>query len=180
MNEYLDLFWTFVQIGGITFGGGYAMLPMLQREVVEHKKWATEEEMMDYYAVGQCTPGIIAINVATFIGKKVKGNLGGIVATLGVVTPPLIIICIISAFLQNFADYPLVQNAFAGIQVCVCILILHAVTRLFKKAVIDKVTLAIFAMVFLGSLLLGLSPIVYIIISAALGILVKNWEAKSK
>ena len=74
----LDLFLTFARIGGFTFGGGYAMLPMLQKEVVEQKKWATEEELLDYYAVGQCTPGIIAVNVATFIGQKTRGILGGI------------------------------------------------------------------------------------------------------
>ena len=85
MNEYLDLFGTFAKVGVMTFGGGYAMLPILQREVVEHKGWATEEELMDYFAIGQCTPGVIAVNTATFIGQKHRGWLGGIVATLGVV-----------------------------------------------------------------------------------------------
>ncbi len=180
MNEYLDLFLTFVRIGGLTFGGGYAMLPMLQREVVETRKWATEEEIMDYYAIGQCTPGIIAVNTATFVGKRVKGNLGGIVATLGVVFPSLVIITIIAAFLQNFADYAVVKNAFAGIRVCVCVLILNAVVKLFKKSVIDLPTIGIFALVFLGSVLLDVSPILYIVIAGVLGIIVKRLGAKKQ
>ena len=95
MNRLLDLFLTFARIGGLTFGGGYAMLPILQREVVEKKKWTTEEELMDYYAIGQCTPGVIAVNTATFVGQGLAGPIGGIVATLGVVFPSLIIITVI-------------------------------------------------------------------------------------
>ena len=95
MRELLDLFFTFARIGGLTFGGGYAMLPMLQKEVVERRGWATNEELMDYYAIGQCTPGIIAVNTATFIGNKTRGVVGGVVATLGVVFPSLVIITII-------------------------------------------------------------------------------------
>ncbi|MBQ6857192.1 MAG: chromate transporter, partial [Lachnospiraceae bacterium] len=147
MNKYLDLFLTFARIGGLTFGGGYAMLPMLQKEVVEKRGWATEEELMDYYALGQCTPGIIAVNTATFVGQNTAGNLGGIVATLGVVFPSLIIITIIAMFLQNFANLPIVQNAFAGIRVCVCVLVFNAVVKLWKKAVVDKKTLIIFLIV---------------------------------
>ena len=104
MRELLDLFFTFARIGGLTFGGGYAMLPMLQKEVVERRGWATNEELMDYYAIGQCTPGIIAVNTATFIGNKTRGVVGGVVATLGVVFPSLVIITIIAAFISNFAD----------------------------------------------------------------------------
>ena len=113
------------------------MLPILQRELVDNRGWATEEELADYYAIGQCTPGIIAVNTATFIGAKRKGIIGGIVATIGVVFPSMIIISIIAAFLQNFADYPVVIHAFAGIRVCVCVLILNAIIKLWKKAVID-------------------------------------------
>ena len=128
----LDLFLTFARIGGFTFGGGYAMLPMLQREVVEKRGWCTDEELMDYYAIGQCTPGIIAVNTATFVGQKTRGAAGGIMATLGVVAPSLVIITVIAAFIQNFADLAIVQNAFAGIRVCVCVLILNAVLKLLK------------------------------------------------
>ena len=171
MNQLLDLFLTFARIGGLTFGGGYAMLPILQREVVEKRHWATEEELMDYYAIGQCTPGIIAVNTAT---------IGGIVATLGVVFPSLIIITVIAAFIQNFAHLAIVQNAFAGIRVCVCVLIFNAVVKLWKKAVVDKPTLVICLLVILGSTLTEFSPIVFVILAAAAGIILKNKEAASK
>ena len=133
MKQLLDLFFTFARIGGLTFGGGYAMLPILQREVVEKRKWVTNEEIMDYYAIGQCTPGVIAVNTATFIGQKCAGNIGGIVATLGVIFPSLIIITIIAAFLQNFADLAVVKNAFAGIRICVSVLIINAVMKMKEK-----------------------------------------------
>ena len=180
MNQLLDLFLTFARIGGLTFGGGYAMLPILQREVVEKRHWATEEELMDYYAIGQCTPGIIAVNTATFVGQGLAGSIGGIVATLGVVFPSLIIITVIAAFIQNFAQLAIVQNAFAGIRVCVCVLIFNAVVKLWKKAVVDKPTLVICLLVILGSALTEFSPIVFVILAAAAGIILKNKEAASK
>ena len=113
MKELWDLFWVFAKMGAVTFGGGYAMLPILQREIVEKRGWATEEEVMDYYAVGQCAPGIIAVNVATFIGQKLRGISGGIVATLGIVFPSVVIISILAGLIQNFAHIPVVINAFA-------------------------------------------------------------------
>ena len=133
MNIYLDLFLTFAKVGVCTFGGGYAMLPILQREVVEKKGWATEEELSDYFAIGQCTPGIIAVNTATFIGHKYKGIFGGILATLGVVFPSLVIITIIAAFLQNFASNPVVQHALTGINAAVVALIAVSVLKLGKS-----------------------------------------------
>ena len=179
MNKLLDLFFTFARIGGLTFGGGYAMLPMLQKEVVEKRGWATEEELMDYYALGQCTPGIIAVNTATFVGQNTAGNLGGIIATLGVVFPSLIIINLIAMFLQNFADLPVVQNAFAGIRVCVCVLVFNAVVKLWKKAVVDKKTLIIFLVVVIGSFVFDIAPTIFVILSALAGIILKNMEVKA-
>ena len=179
MNKYLDLFFTFARIGGLTFGGGYAMLPMLQKEVVEKRGWATEEELMDYYALGQCTPGIIAVNTATFVGQNTAGNLGGIVATLGVVFPSLIIITLIAMFLQNFADLAVVQNAFAGIRVCVCVLVFNAVVKLWKKAVVDKMTLIIFLIVMVGNFAFDVSPTIFVILAALAGIFLKSKEAKA-
>ncbi len=170
MRELLDLFFTFARIGGLTFGGGYAMLPMLQKEVVERRGWATNEELMDYYAIGQCTPGIIAVNTATFIGNKTRGVVGGVVATLGVVFPSLVIITIIAAFISNFADLAVVKNAFAGIRVCVFVLILNAVVKLGKSSIKDAVTLGIFLLVLIGSLLLDVSPIIFVLIAAVAGI----------
>ncbi len=179
MNTYLDLFLTFARIGGLTFGGGYAMLPMLQKEVVESRHWATEEELMDYYAIGQCTPGIIAVNTATFVGRKVKGDLGGIFATLGVIAPSLVIITVIAAFLQNFADYAVVKDAFAGIRVCVCVLIFNAVIKLWKKSVVDKPTLVICLVVLLGSVFLNLSPILFVVLAGIAGAVIKSVQAKN-
>ncbi len=177
MKELLDMFFTFARIGGLTFGGGYAMLPMLQKEVVEKRGWATEDELMDYYAVGQCTPGVIAVNTATFIGAKQKGILGSIFATAGVISPSIVIIGIIAAFIRNFAELAAVKNAFAGIRVCVCVLIFNAVAKLYKKAVIDLPTTVIFVLVFLGSVLFDVSPAVYVVLAGTAGILLKNFSA---
>lgn len=173
MNIYLDMFLTFAQIGGLTFGGGYAMLPILQREVVEKKKWATEEELMDYFAIGQCTPGIIAVNTATFVGQKNRGILGAIIATIGVITPSLFIISLLAGVIEAFSHIMWVQYAFGGIRVCVCVLIFNAVVKLFKKAVIDKFTLVIFAIVALGSCFTDISPIIFVILAAIASIAVK-------
>ena len=178
MKEYLRLFADFARVGVLTFGGGYAMLPMLQKEVVEKYGWATEEELMDYYAIGQCTPGVIAVNTATFVGRKQKGTPGAIAATLGVVFPSVAIITSIAAFLANFADLPLVKNAFAGIRVCVCVLIFNAVCRLWKKSVTDRPALVICLAVMAGSLFLKISPVVFVLLAGAAGVAVKTWEAK--
>ena len=167
MKELFDLFWTFCKIGALTFGGGYAMLPIIQREIVENKKWSTEKEILDYYAVGQCTSGVIAVNTATFIGFKLKGIIGGIFATLGVVFPSLIIILVIASFLQNFADMTIVQNAFAGIRVAVVALIITTVMKLLKSSVKDFLGIIIAILTFIISAFLGLSP-VYVVIAAGL------------
>ena len=144
MNIYFDLFLTFAKVGVCTFGGGYAMLPILQREVVEKKGWATDGELTDYFAVGQCTPGIIAVNTATFIGFKYKGIPGGILATLGVVFPSLVIITAIAAFLSNFADIPMVRHALAGINAAVVALIASSVVKLGKSTLKNGAAIAIF------------------------------------
>ena len=181
MPLLLDLFCAFFRIGLFTFGGGYAMLPLLQREIVEKKKWATEEEMLDYFAVGQCTPGVIAVNTATFVGFKEKKLSGAIFATLGVVSPSLVIITIIAALLSNFAHIAAVQNAFAGIRVAVCVLILNSIVKLWKKSVVDKLTFAVFLAVFIGSVLLShVSPVVFIVAAAVLGIVVRVWLRTGK
>ena len=167
MKELFDLFWTFCKIGALTFGGGYAMLPIIQREIVENKKWSTEKEILDYYAVGQCTPGVIAVNTATFIGYKLRGITGGIIATIGVVFPSLIIILTIASFLQNFADMAIVQSAFAGIRVAVVALIITTVIKLLKSSVKDYLGSIIAIITFIISAFIGLSP-VYVVIAAGL------------
>ena len=116
LKKLFALFLTFAKIGSITFGGGLTMLPLLTREIVQKKKWATEEELLDYYAVGQCTPGVIAVNTSTFIGYKQKGILGGISATLGVIFPSVVIIVLISKILNKFKESKLVQDIFYGLR----------------------------------------------------------------
>lgn len=178
LKEFIDLFLTFSRIGVLTFGGGYAMLPILQREVVETKKWATDEELVDYFAIGQTTPGIIAVNTATFIGQKYRGTLGGIVATLGLVFPSYIIITLISIFMRNFSDLPILQHAFAGIRVSVYVLILNAVLKLWKNSIVDKIGILIFALVFALSVFTSLSPVIFIILAGCIGVAAKVQERR--
>ena len=173
MKTLIDLLFTFCRIGGLTFGGGYAMLPIIQKEIVEEKKWATEEEVLDYYAVGQCTPGIIAVNTATFIGYKVHGIIGAIVATLGVVFPSLIIITIIAALLKNFANYSIVQHAFSGIRVVVIALIVSAILKLAKTSIKNSTTLIIAIIAFILVAFVNLSPIYIVIAAACIGLILK-------
>lgn len=168
-----DLFFTFARIGAVTFGGGYSMLPFLQREVVERKKWATEDEILNYYAIGQCAPGIISVNTATFIGNKVSGIAGGIFAALGVVFPSLVIITLIAAFLTHFTDIEWIAHAFSGIRVCVCVLIFNAVIKLFKKSLVDIPTVCLFALILIFILLTNISPVIVILISALCGIAIQ-------
>lgn len=170
MKTLIQLFLIFARIGGFTFGGGYAMLPMLQKEVVDNKGWATYEELIDYYAIGQCTPGIIAVNVATFVGYKNKGLLGGIFATLGVITPSMIIVGIIAAFLHGFQDYEVVQWAFAGIRAAVVALIISAIWKIAKKSLVDIFAVIIFLAVAALSFFTDVSPTVFVIAAGVCGL----------
>lgn len=195
MHILIDLYTTFTKIGAMMFGGGYAMLPMLQREIVEKKKWETADQLADYYAVGQCTPGVIAVNTATFIGSKQAGIAGGIVATLGVITIPTVLILIIAAFLSNFMDSVIVAHAFNGIRACVTALILASVIKLFKGAVKDWPTRIIYIVVLTlaaaGNFLAtpeGLahlwgvvtSPVFLVIISGVAGYVIKSIQSSAK
>lgn len=166
MNIYLDLFWTFFKIGLFTFGGGLAMLPMLEKEVVTNKHWATYDELVDYYAIGQCTPGIIAVNTATFVGYSQKKITGAIVATVGIVAPSLVIILLIASLLTSFADQPIVQHALAGIRIAVCVLIGQAVIRLYRKGVKDVFGMILFVIV-LALTYFNLIPVSVAVIGAA-------------
>lgn len=180
MKKLLELYWAFFRVGAITFGGGYAMLPIMQREIVERKKWATEEELADYYAIGQCTPGAIAVNVATFIGRKYAGIVGGVVATLGVVSPSVVIICIIAALIHNFAEISWVQDAMGGIRVCVCVFIFNAVVRLIKSAVTDKVTLGLYLVLFGAAVFFDFSPIYSVVLAGILGVVFTKLGVRGK
>ena len=180
LRELLDMYLVFFRIGAVTFGGGYAMLPILQREVVEARHWATDDELTDYYAIGQCTPGIIAVNTATFIGQKQAGIIGGIVATLGIVFPSLIIITALAGVINSFSHLAWVQHAFAGIRVCVCVLIFNAVVKLFKGSVKDWAAGLIFLAVLAAALLTDLSPVIFVAAAAALGIVIQNVIRRAK
>ena len=168
----MKLLWTlyrsFFMFGALTFGGGYAMLPMLERELVEKHKWVTQEEILNYFAIGQCTPGIIAVNTATFVGYKIKGVIGGIVGTLGVISPSIVIITVIAALLSNFMDIAWVQHAFAGIRVAVCALILASVVKLAKSSLKKWWQWVLAAFGFL-MVVFGQSPIIVVIVCAVGG-----------
>lgn len=179
MKELFQLFLTFAKIGAVTFGGGYAMLPILQREIVEKHHWATESELLDYYAIGQCTPGVIAVNVATFVGFRKKGIIGGIFSTLGVITPSILIITLITACLENFAEYKVIQHALAGIRVCVCVLIFQSVLKMWKKAVVDKTALFLFSLILLLALFTPLPVALLVAVAGALGWCIKKGKGES-
>lgn len=172
MKELFELYAAFFRIGLFTFGGGYAMLPMLTKEVVEKYHWATEAELMDYYAIGQCTPGVLAVNTATFVGYKYKGVIGGIIATLGVVTPSIIIISLIASFLKNFADLEIVKHAFNGIRAAVVVLILNAIVKLAKKSLVDKICIGICILILILSMVTDFSPAIFVVLAGFIGWLV--------
>ncbi|MBQ6435232.1 MAG: chromate transporter, partial [Synergistaceae bacterium] len=144
-----------------------------------NKKWGTEEELADYYAIGQCTPGVIAVNVATFIGRKTAGNLGGVIATIGVVFPSVVIISLLAGVIQAYSELEWVKHAFAGIRVCVCVLIFNAVIKLFKKAIIDIKTLCIYILILSGSIMFNISPVIFVILAGISGIILKVMSEKS-
>lgn len=170
MKEFLKLFISFAKIGGFTFGGGYAMLPMMQKELVEKNAWVTDDELLNYYAVGQCTPGIIAVNTATFVGYKRKGVLGSIFSTAGIVTPSIIIIMLIASFLKNFSQYPIVQNAFSGIRIAVCATIIVSIVNLWKKSVKNWIDLLFCLIAFVLSAFTPLSPIWIVLFAGGTGV----------
>lgn len=179
MKELIKLFTTFAKIGGITFGGGIAMLPILERELIEKNKWVEENELLDYYAIGQCTPGIIAVNTATFVGYKRKGILGGVFATLGMIFFPIVIISIIAFFISNLLQYEVIVHALNGVRVVVAAIICNAVYSMAKKSIKSALTAVIAIVIFLLSLLFSVSPVILVILSAFAGLfIVKGGEEK--
>lgn len=180
MTIYFDLFWTFFKIGLFTFGGGLAMLPMLEREIVTNRRWASYDELMDYYAIGQCTPGIIAVNTATFVGYSQKKVPGAIVATIGVIAPSLIIILLVASLMSSFADQPIVIHALGGIRLAVCVLIVQAVIRMFRSGVRDLFGVVVFAAVLVVTLAGFLPAAAVVLIAAATGIAYNMFVRKRK
>lgn len=180
MKMLWDLFFSFFRVGLFTFGGGAAMLPLLQAEFVERRKWVTDSELMDFYSIGQCTPGIIALNTATFIGYKEKGVIGAVAATIGIVTPSLIIILLVASVLRNYVDNEYVVHAFAGIRVVVVALILDAVVRLWKQGVASRFGWALFAVCLLLLILGGFSPVMIVIFAGVAGYLYQFWLRRKR
>lgn len=180
LKQLAELFTVFFKIGAITFGGGLAMLPLLRREVVEKKQWATDEEMLDYFAIGQSTPGVIAINVATFTGYKVRGVFGSIIATAAIILPSLIIITIIAALTstENVRNIAALQKVLSGINVAVAALLLSALIDLGKKTVVDGVTLCIAIGSFIAMRIFSISAVWIVLCGAIVGIAVKVIKEK--
>lgn len=174
--KLIELFSAFARISGFTIGGGYVMLPIMQREVVEAKGWITAEEMVDCYALGQSIPGIIAINTATLIGFRQRGLPGAIASAIGMAAPSVIVILLIAAFCSHFLDIPWVQRAFAGIRAAVVAMMAMAVWELGKKSVTGPAKAAIAFGSFLAIVGLGWSPLLLIIAGALLGILLFRKE----
>ncbi len=177
MKELKELYWAFFRIGALTFGGGLTMLPMLKHELVEKKSWVTEEELLDCYAIGQCTPGIIAINTATFVGYKRKGIAGGISATLGMASPSVLIITVIALFLESFMDNVWLQHALMGVRGVVCALMLNTVLTLAKKSLVSPVTYVICGIAFLLCMFTEVPLIVIVLLAGTFGVV---WEMRKK
>lgn len=178
MRELISMFLTFARIGAFTFGGGYAMLPILQREVVDKNGWCTEDELTDMYAIGQCTPGVIAVNVATYIGNRRRGPIGALFTTLGIISPSLVIIILIASFLTHFAEYAVVQHAFAGIRIAVCALVTKTIYTMVTKNVKDFATLLILLLTFVAVVILNITPIAVVLICGLAGALLHGGKAK--
>lgn len=168
MKLLLQLYTSWFKMGLFTFGGGYAMLPMIQKEVIDKYHWASEDEIMDYYAIGQCTPGIIAVNTATFVGYYQKGVIGAIAATLGVISPSFIIISLIAGLITNFSELAIVQHALNGIRVAVCMLMINAVLKLAKSNLKGKASLIIFAISLILSMFTNVSTVILVILAGVL------------
>lgn len=171
MKELFELYAAFFRIGGLTFGGGLTMLPMLKYELVEKKKWVEEEDLLDYYAVGQCTPGIIAVNVATFVGFKRKGILGGIFSTLGMISPSLIIVSILALFLEQFMSNQIIAHAVGGIKVVVCALMLNTVVTMAKKTVKSIIAGVVCVIAFLMAMFTPIPTVLLVVVAGIFGVI---------
>ena len=180
MKDLLDLYITFSKIGVLTFGGGLSMLPMLKYEIVEKHGWATEEELLDYYAIGQCTPGIIAVNTATFIGYKRAGIRGGIVSTLGIVSPSFLIIIIIATLLRTRMNHPLLQAALVGVRAVVSALMVRTVLLLCRKSIEDQIGIVIFIITFVFTYLFDISSVVIVVLAGIAGLVLSNRTKRPK
>ena len=166
-----DLFFTFARIGLFTFGGGLAMMPMMQKELVDKKHWITEEDLIDYYAVGQSTPGIIAVNVATFVGYRQFGVFGGVIATLGIIFPSLVIIMLLAGGINSISEYPRVQAALKGINVAVAALLTSVIIKFAKKTIKNVWNVLFMLLAFVCIFFFKVPSFIVILTAIVLGIL---------
>jgi len=180
MKELLQLYWAFFRIGGLTFGGGLTMLPMLKYELVEQKKWVSEEQLLDCYAIGQCTPGIIAVNTATYVGYLRKGVIGGIFSTMGMISPSLVIITMIALCLRSFMDNVWLQHALMGVRGVVCALMFNTVISLAKKSLVSPACYVICILAFLTALLTGMPTVLIVIAAGISGVVIQKMGGKLK
>jgi len=179
VREYLELFWAFTVVGCTTFGGGYAAVPVLEREMIKKRGWLSMDEVLDFYTIAQITPGLILVNIATFVGCKRKGIMGGIIATIGLVFPSLCLMLLISLFIRRFAEYPVVQHAFSGIRLAVCALILDTVVNLFKGFWKDYKAMIISIAAFVLSAIFSVSPMYIIPVAGLAGFLLFSPKGKN-
>lgn len=178
LKKYLEYYLTWFRIGLFTFGGGYAMLPMIEKEIIERHHWTTEDEVMNYYAIAQCTPGVIAVNVSTFVGYFQSGVLGALASTLGVISPSILIISAIAGILTSFSDLAVVQHALSGIRIAVCILMSTSIIKLFKKGVVDVYTSVIFGAALMVAMLTNVPTVMLVVSAGVLGVLFSMVKAK--
>lgn len=176
----ITLYISFFSVGAITFGGGYAMLPFLERELCDNKKWITSDQLFDFYAIAQCTPGVIAINVATYIGYNKRGFLGAICASLGVISPSIIIITIITAVFKNFQNNIYVIRAISGIKIVVCAMMTHTIYKMIKKSIVDKTTFILFIIALISIFIFNINIIIIIISSILLGLIINQIKRSFK
>jgi len=166
----LEVFWVFFKIGAFTFGGGYAMIPLISRETVENKKWISDQDILDIVAIAESTPGPIAINSATFVGYKVAGVLGSVFATLGTVIPSFMIILIISFVLEEFESLTVVKYAFEGIRAGVLALVCKALWTMYKKCQKNLISYVLMALAFILAAIVKLNVLYCIIICGVIGL----------
>jgi len=178
MLKYLELFWAFIVVGATSFGGGYAVVPVLEREMIKKRGWLSMDELLDFYTIAQITPGIIMVNIATFVGCKQKGILGGIIATIGIILPGVSLMLLISLFIQRFAEYPVVQHAFSGIRLAVCALILDTTIKLFKGFWRNYKAVIISIIAFVLSAIFSVSPVYIIPVAGLAGFLLFSPKVK--
>lgn len=174
IKNLFQLYWSFFKIGGLTFGGGLSMLPMLERELVQRRKWVTEEEILDFYAIGQCTPGIIAVNTATFVGYKKEKILGGIFATLGMISPSIIVISLVAAFFEMFLSNKWFAHAMMGVRSVVCAMLINTVINLGKKSLKSVYSWIICIVILALGFFTKIPTVVLVLMAAAVGIIVNE------